>query len=75
MDDYGEAENALRQAANIDPQKASVHYLLGRVYEKTGNICAARAEYQTAIEQAGNSPNPGFSVDKLSNKLQTMGWC
>jgi tetratricopeptide (TPR) repeat protein len=73
LGDYAEAENALRQASNLDPQRASIHFLLGQLYEKTGNICAARTEYQTAINNAGNSLNPGFSVEALRRKLERLG--
>ncbi len=73
LGDYAEAEAALRQASNIDPQKASIHYLLGQVYEKTGNLCAARMEFQAAINNAGNSLSPGFSVEGVRKRLERLG--
>ncbi|MGH9833726.1 MAG: tetratricopeptide repeat protein, partial [Blastocatellia bacterium] len=67
------AETALRQASNLDPQKASIHFLLGQLYEKTGDVCAAKTEYQTAINNASNSLSPGFSVEAVRKKLERLG--
>jgi len=74
--DYSTGETALRQAIQLNYQKASPHNLLGQIFEKEYRFCEAVSEYQIALDNARNNPTPTVSVDSLRTriaKLNSMG--
>jgi serine/threonine-protein kinase len=71
LEDYPAAEKYARRALELNADKASIHYLLGRALEKTDS-CAALPEYQTAIDKAYSTTNPGFNVDNLKKKVAQL---
>src|SRR3984957_1004008 len=46
---YDKARLEFRNAAQIDPKDADVHFMLGQVAEKTADVRAAIGQYQTAL--------------------------
>jgi serine/threonine protein kinase len=74
MTDYAASENAMQQALQIDPAKASAHYLLAQLYERRMLFCDAVQQYQLAIENAYNTPSVGFKVDVAKNRLEKIRW-
>lgn len=47
---HEEALEALRLAAELDPDRPALHYRIGRAQESTGRLAEARASYQRALE-------------------------
>lgn len=74
MNDYSASENAMQQALQIDPAKASAHYLLAQAYERRMEFCDAIQHYQLAIENAYNTPSVGFKVDVAKGRLEKIRW-
>jgi tetratricopeptide (TPR) repeat protein len=74
MNDYSASENAMQQALQIDPAKASAHYLLAQTYERRMQFCDAIQHYQLAIENAYNTPSVGFKVDVAKGRLEKIRW-
>lgn len=72
LKDYSTAETALRQAIQLNYQKASTHNLLGQVLENTNRLCEARAEYQLALDSATNNPTPTVNVDSVRRKINAL---
>jgi tetratricopeptide (TPR) repeat protein len=72
LKDYSSAETALRQAIQLNYQKASTHNLLGQALENTNRLCEARAEYQLALDSATNNPTPTVNVDSLRRKINAL---
>ena len=71
-EDYKDTEQYARKALEVDPNKASAHYLLARSMEKTNKLCEAAREFQTALDHAANVINPGFNVDNTRKKMDQM---
>jgi Flp pilus assembly protein TadD len=69
---YSAGENAARKALEIDPNKASAHYILGRSLEGQGRDCEALGAYRTALDGGKNMSNPGFNVTVLSRAVDKM---
>ncbi|HEY1805081.1 MAG TPA: tetratricopeptide repeat protein [Terracidiphilus sp.] len=73
MGEYELAEDNLRQAVNRDQTDPTVHMHLGDLYEKTGRIRLAAAQWQLSLDEfAKSSPadiEPG-DVDKVQKKLE-----
>jgi hypothetical protein len=69
---YYTGENAARRALEIDPNKASAHYILGRALEGQNRNCEALGAYRMAIEYGRNTSNPGFNVTTLSKATDRM---
>ena len=69
---YYTGENAARRALEIDPNKASAYYILGRSLEGQGRDCEALSAYRTAIDYGRSIPNPGFNVTTLSKAVDRM---
>ena len=71
--DYEMAEDNLRQAVNRDQTDPTVHMHLGDLYEKTGRIRLAAAQWELSLaEFAKSSPadiEPG-DVEKVQKKLE-----
>jgi tetratricopeptide (TPR) repeat protein len=71
---YEEAEENLRQAVQRDQTDPTVHDHLGELYEKTGRIRLAAAQWELSIaEYAKSSPadfEPG-DVAKVQHKLES----
>jgi len=71
---YEEAEENLRQAVERDQTDPTVHDHLGELYEKTGRIRLAAAQWEISIaEYAKSSPadiEPG-DVAKVQHKLES----
>ena len=71
-----DAEAALKTALNIDPSQAKIHNQLGVIYQKLGNIPAARTAYESAIvgkyQHAGVFCNLGvvYAEEGLYEKAQ-----
>jgi tetratricopeptide (TPR) repeat protein len=74
MGEYELAEDNLRQAVNRDQTDPTVHMHLGDLYEKTGRIRLAAAQWEMSLaEFAKSSPadiEPG-DVAKVQKKLET----
>jgi tetratricopeptide (TPR) repeat protein len=74
MGEYELAEDNLRQAVNRDQTDPTVHMHLGDLYEKTGRIRLAAAQWQLSIDEfAKSSPadiEPG-DVAKVQKKLES----
>jgi len=74
MGQYEPAEDNLRQAVNRDQTDPTVHMHLGDLYEKTGRIRLAAAQWELSLSEfAKSSPadiEPG-DVAKVQKKLET----
>ncbi len=74
MGEYELAEDNLRQAVNRDQTDPTVHMHLGDLYEKTGRIRLAAAQWQLSVDEfAKSSPadiEPG-DVAKVQKKLES----
>jgi tetratricopeptide (TPR) repeat protein/tRNA A-37 threonylcarbamoyl transferase component Bud32 len=74
LSDYTASETAMQRALEIDPAKASAHYLLGQLFEKRDLWCDAVQHYQQAIDNAYNTSSVGFKVDTAKNRLEKIRW-
>lgn len=63
-----EAQSYLRQAVAIDGKVWDYHYWLGVSLEKSGDVRAARAEYQEALRLNGDSPDAKLRLAALNAK-------
>jgi len=74
MGEYELAEDNLRQAVNRDQTDPTVHMHLGDLYEKTGRIRLAAAQWELSLDEfAKSSPadiEPG-DVAKVQKKLES----
>ncbi|MGO8935248.1 MAG: tetratricopeptide repeat protein [Terracidiphilus sp.] len=73
MGEYELAEDNLRQAVNRDQTDPTVHMHLGDLYEKTGRIRLAAAQWQLSLDEFAKSSaadiEPG-DVEKVQKKLE-----
>jgi tetratricopeptide (TPR) repeat protein len=73
MGEYELAEDNLRQAVNRDQSDPTVHMHLGDLYEKTGRIRLAAAQWQLSLDNFAKSSaadiEPG-DVEKVQKKLE-----
>ncbi len=73
MGEYELAEDNLRQAVNRDQTDPTVHMHLGDLYEKTGRIRLAAAQWQLSLDEFSKSSaadvEPG-DVEKVQKKLE-----
>lgn len=69
---YPLGEQACRAVLQLDPNKASGHYFLGRSLEEQHRNCDALREFRTAIEKASGTTSPGFNVNTLSQRLSRL---
>ncbi len=69
LKNYVAGEQACRETLQLDANKASAYYYLGRALDGQGNKCGAYEQYRTAIEKAAGTTNPGFNVDKLNTAI------
>jgi len=65
-------EQACRNVLQIDQNKASGYYFLGRALEGQQRKCDALRAYRLAVEKASGASTPGFNVDKLSQALPKL---
>jgi hypothetical protein len=72
LKDFPLGEQVCRGVLQLDQNKASGYYFLGRAIEGQRRQCDAFREYRTALEKAPSNPNPGFDVDKLNRHLNTL---
>ncbi|HEV2134768.1 MAG TPA: tetratricopeptide repeat protein [Terracidiphilus sp.] len=74
MGDYERAEDNLRSAAERDQVDPTVHMHLGDLYEKTGRIRQAAAQWQLSLDEFSKSNpadvEPG-DVAKVQKKLES----
>ncbi len=74
MGEYELAEDNLRQAVNRDQTDPTVHMHLGDVYEKTGRIRLAAAQWELSLDEFSKSSpadvEPG-DVTKVQKKLES----
>ncbi|MGB6247616.1 MAG: tetratricopeptide repeat protein [Terriglobales bacterium] len=63
-----EAQSYLLQAAAMDPKVWDYHYWLAESLEKSGNISAARAEYQRALQLNQDSKEAKLRLTALEAK-------
>jgi tetratricopeptide (TPR) repeat protein len=74
MGEYEMAEDNLRQAAERDQTDPTVHEHLGDLYEKTGRIRLAAAQWQMSLDEFSKSSpadiDPG-DVSKVQKKLES----
>lgn len=68
-EDYTLGEQACRNVLQLDPNKASAYYYLGKALEGQKNKCGAYEQYRLAIEKAANNTNPGFNVNRLNTAI------
>lgn len=71
LKDFNQAIGTCQGVLQLEANKASGYYYLGRAYEGAGNGCAALEQYRRAIELAGGNTNPGFNVTKLQELVNT----
>jgi tetratricopeptide (TPR) repeat protein len=74
MGDYERSEENLRQAVERDQSDPTVHDHLGDLYEKTGRIRLAAAQWQLALSQFAKSAPTDVEqteVGKVQKKLET----
>lgn len=69
---YQLGEVACRNVLQLDPNKASGHYYLGRALEEQNRGCEALGEYRSALQNAANTPNPGFNVERLNSRVNQL---
>ena len=72
LKNYPLGEQACRGILQVDQNKASGYYYLGRSLEEQNRFCDAMVEFKTAIEKASGSDSPGFNVDKLNQRLPKL---
>lgn len=74
LGDYEQAEDNLRQAVQRDQTDPTVHEHLGDLYEKTGRIRLAAAQWELSLAEFGKSSpadvEPG-DVTKVQKKLES----
>jgi tetratricopeptide (TPR) repeat protein len=74
LGEYELAEENLRQAVDRDQADPTVHEHLGDLYEKTGRIRQAAAQWELSLDQYSKSPaadaEPG-DVAKVQKKLES----
>lgn len=74
LGDYEAAENNLRQAVERDQSDPTVHMHLGDLYEKTGRIRLAAAQWQLSLAQFAKSAPADIEptdVSKVQKKLES----
>lgn len=71
MGNYERAEDSLRSAAERDQTDATVHMHLGDLYEKTGRIRQAAAQWQLSLDEFAKS-NPADVEPGDVAKVQKM---
>jgi tetratricopeptide (TPR) repeat protein len=71
-EDYSTGETALRQAIQLNYQKASPHNLLGQIFEKESRFCEAVSEYQIALDSATSNPTPTVNVDAVRKRITAL---
>ena len=54
------ARRELERATHLEPENASAHYQLGRLYQEVHDLARAEAEFDRTMELQirGNSPTP-----------------
>ena len=62
---WGEAEKALRESLQYNPDLAVTHYHLGRVLEAEGRDAEAASEYRSSIALDPLSAEPCYSLGRL----------
>jgi tetratricopeptide (TPR) repeat protein len=70
--DYATGESALRQAIQLNNQKASPHNLLGQILENENRLCEAISEYQIALDSAAANPTATVNVDSLRRRIASL---
>ena len=63
------AISAYEKALRIDPSAANVHYHLGLIYKRQGNLSRASAMFQRALEINPNDHDARYWMENLSAKL------
>lgn len=63
------AIRAYEKALRLDPSAANVHYQLGLIYKRQGNLSRASALFQRALEINPNDRDARFWMDKLSARM------
>ena len=74
MGEYELAEDNLRQAVNRDQTDPTVHMHLGDLYEKTGRIRLAAAQWQLSLDEFAKSSPADIEpsdVAKVQKKLES----
>jgi tetratricopeptide (TPR) repeat protein len=74
MGEYELAEDNLRQAVDRDQTDPTVHMHLGDLYEKTGRIRLAAAQWQLSVDEFAKSSPADFEpgdVAKVQKKLES----
>jgi serine/threonine-protein kinase len=70
--DYATGESALRQAIQLNSQKASPHNFLGQILENENRLCEAVSEYQIALDSATANPTATVNVDSVRRKIASL---
>jgi hypothetical protein len=69
---YPLAESTARKALTVDPNKASAYYILGRALEGQNRNCEALDAYRSAIQNAANTPSPGFNASNVNKTIDQL---
>ncbi len=74
LGEYEMAEDSLRKAVERDQTDPTVHDHLGDLYEKTGRIRLAAAQWELSLSQYAKTPSTDYEpgdVSKVQHKLET----
>jgi len=69
---YEAALAHLSRATELSPKKFIQVYLLGIIYEETGNMAQARAYFQKALKNAKNQKNKESAQKHLDNVSEAL---
>jgi len=69
---YEAALAHLSRATELSPKKFIPVYLLGIIYEETGNMAQARAYFQKALKNAKNQKNKESAQKHLDNVSEAL---
>ena len=69
LDELDEAERSLAHALELEPDLADVHYNLGLVLEKRGNVAGAAAAYEKEIVLSPENFRAHFNLGKLLGQM------
>ncbi|MBA3052442.1 MAG: tetratricopeptide repeat protein [Candidatus Omnitrophota bacterium] len=70
---YAAAIEHLSRASEISPEKFLPAYLLGVIYEETGNLYKARAYFEKALKNAKEKKNKDRAEKHLDNVSEAIG--
>ncbi|MGH9843314.1 MAG: tetratricopeptide repeat protein [Blastocatellia bacterium] len=72
LKDYVMGQDACQAVLNLDSNKASGYYFLGRAFEGRGYRCEALGQYRAAQGMISNPTSPGFNIDSLNRRVNQL---